>query len=115
MSQPSDSGSLLAWLVGGTTIATALIALARRIFNTVTRSELTRIMKGQDDKFLEALEVQREAFERALEREEEQRKDQHRENQGTARQTFDRLVAVEKGVSRIEGQLQERFGRSRPQ
>lgn len=104
-----DAGGVLAWIAGIISVIGALYATGRRIFSTVTRSELSAIIEAQDKKFLDALEVQRQAFDRAIDREEETRQSQHAENRDAAKETFERLSAVEKGVSRIEGQLSQRF------
>jgi hypothetical protein len=86
--------------------------VGRRIFSTVTRSELQEIIRAQDAKFLEALERQREDFQHAMEANERERLRLHGENRDTAKETFARLLGVEKGLSRIEGQLSKSLPQS---
>lgn len=100
-----DGGGVLAWILGSISVVGALYATGRRIFNTVTRAELKELMESQDQKFLEALNRQREDFQRAAEASERERLRLHGENRDTAKETFIRLSGVEKGLSRIEGQL----------
>ncbi len=122
MSQPQDSGGLLAWILGGIAIFGALWAAGKRIFSTVTRDELGGIVEAQNKKFLETLETQRTDFKSALDQmradrlrlAEEQRAEQlrlHAENRDTSREMFGRISDLEKGQSRIEGTLSARFPR----
>lgn len=104
-----DAGGVLAWIMGTITVGGALYGIGRRIFNTVTRSELKEIIESQDEKFLEALNRQREDFERAQKEGREEVFRLHGENRAAASNTFDRLSEVEQGVARIEGQLSQRF------
>lgn len=104
-----DGGGVLAWILGIISVVGALYATGRRIFNTVTRTELKEIIESQDEKFLEALNRQREDFERAQREDREEVFRLHGENRETASNTYDRLSEVEQGVARIEGQLSERF------
>lgn len=105
MNGSPDGGGVLAWILGIISVVGALYATGRRIFNTVTRRELTEIIEAQDEKFLEALNRQREDFQRAAEASERERLRLHGENRETAKETFNRLSGVERGLSRIEGQL----------
>jgi hypothetical protein len=59
MNESPDAGGVLAWILGIISVGGALYATGRRIFNTVTRSELKEIIESQDRKFLEALEPAR--------------------------------------------------------
>jgi hypothetical protein len=104
-----DEGGVLAWILGTISVVGALYATGRRIFNTVTRSELTEIIEAQDEKFLQALNRQREVFERGQKEDRDQVFRLHGENREAASNTYERLSEVEQGVARIEGQLAQRF------
>lgn len=103
-----DGGGVLAWILGIITVCGALYATGRRIFSTVTRSELQAIIEAQDRKFLEALTLQRAAFERAQKEGRDEVFRLHGENREAASNTYERLSEVEQGVARIEGQLSQR-------
>jgi hypothetical protein len=109
MNGSPDGGGVLAWILGIISVTGALYATGRRIFNTVTRSELKEIIESQDEKFLEALDRHREDFERAQREGRDEVLRLHGENRDTASDTFDRLSEVEQGVARIEGQLSQHF------
>lgn len=128
MSQPGDSGDWLKWILGGIGIGGALWAIGAKVFNFVTRSDLAKIVeasaeqsKAQDRKFLEAQSRMQAEFENALERNRIERREiaqdqnakidkMHGENREVNEAIFERLLEVEKGQARIEGQL-ERSGR----
>lgn len=105
MSGQPDGSTWLAWIMGTISVGGALYVTGKRIFSTVTRSELTEIIKAQDEKFLAALNRQRDDFQHAAEASERERLRLHGENRDTAKETFNRLSGVERGLSRIEGQL----------
>lgn len=122
MQDPGNSGGILAWLLGGLAVGGALYRVGQRVFSTVTRKELEKIVEAQDEKFLDALQQQRTDLTAALDNfrqerrqaSEEQRTETlrlHMENRDTSSQIFTRVSDVEKGLSRIEGSLSGRFQR----
>jgi hypothetical protein len=118
--EPPDFSTVIGWLAAGTAVASGLLAVVRRILNTVTRSEFNHRIQAQDEKFLAALEQQRVDFEQAIEkqgailqrsveREEGKREKQHDENRSNFEQNFNRLSRVEQAVSRVAGYLAKRL------
>lgn len=71
----------------------ALWAGARRLLISVTREELAQILREQE------------------EARKEQRAEQHQENLQRFENLYDRMGSVEKGLSRLEGQLSGRYPR----
>lgn len=112
MSQlPSDpTPDWLAWVLP--TVAALGIgwAAVKSYFQLASRNELDKRIAAQDEKFLNALEQQREDWEKLQETQRVEQLRLHVENvqtaRETARETFGRIRELEKSVSRIEGRIE---------
>ena len=98
----------------------ASAAAFRVFFGLVSRSELKEALEEEREAWKEALKTDREAWAKQLEAQRvafaerdqrncDDRDRMHSENRDTAKQTFERLAAVEQGVARIEGTLSGRY------
>jgi hypothetical protein len=107
VAQPTDS--LLGWVVGLAAAGGTLWTIGRRIFNTVTRSELKELLEEQRKDFREQMDRERREFLDRMDQQDTERERRHQENRGTSGSIFDRLGSVEKDLAAIGRELKVRF------